>query len=195
MPTHFQCLSGSNFAIRKAVVNPFESRNVPWLSEHNGPGGDFTTDRMCFAQLGHFSTLARWSQVNANGARTVKTLSTILFMGGNRSEDFDLFHSRSADHALAANRLTRTFFLDPITPGYSLPRWQWKKSPLQNKPDFLPGGSPVTGPTDRGSPACTKPSCKKLPQPARVGSIQKEPEGDLFHGSRQLDFSPDDTDK
>src|SRR5712692_1464281 len=81
MPTHFQCLSGSNSAIRKAVVNPFESRNVPWLSEHNGPGGDFTTDRMCFAQLGHFSTLAKWSQVNANGARTVKTLSTILFMG------------------------------------------------------------------------------------------------------------------
>src|SRR2546426_7348715 len=89
MPTHFQCLSGSNSAIRKAVFNPFESRNVPRLSEHNGPGGDFTTDRMCFAQLGHFSTLAKWSQVNANGARTVKTLSTILFMGGNRSEDFD----------------------------------------------------------------------------------------------------------
>src|SRR5712691_1331613 len=80
MPTHFQCLSGSNSAIRKVVVNPFESRNVPWLSERNGPGGDFTTDRMCFAQLGHFSTLARWSQVNANGTRTVKTLSTILFM-------------------------------------------------------------------------------------------------------------------
>src|SRR5437870_6774544 len=86
MPTHFQCLSGSNSAIRKAVFNPFESRNVPRLSEHNGPGGDFTTDRMCFAQLGHFSTLAKWSQVNANGARTVKTLSTILFMGGNRQK-------------------------------------------------------------------------------------------------------------
>jgi hypothetical protein len=34
-------------------------RNVPWLSERNGPGGDFTTDRMCFAQLGHFSTSAK----------------------------------------------------------------------------------------------------------------------------------------
>src|SRR5712692_4452266 len=150
MPTHFQCLSGSNSAIRKAVVNPFESRNVPWLSEHNGPGGDFTTDRMCFAQLGHFSTLARWSQVNANGARTVKTLSTILFMGGNPSEDFDLFHSKSADHALAANRLTRTFFLDPITPGDTQAKRQWRRRSLRTKPDSPARRPPCNQPQRSG---------------------------------------------
>ncbi len=49
----------------KVFFTPLASLNVARVSEERGPGGDFTTERMCLAQLSHFSISATWFQVNS----------------------------------------------------------------------------------------------------------------------------------
>src|SRR6266404_5384104 len=65
--------------MQKIDVMPFASLIVPRVWRERGPGGDFTTERMCLAQLGHCSTSARWFQATSSGARTTKLLSTTRF--------------------------------------------------------------------------------------------------------------------
>jgi hypothetical protein len=56
---HFQCCGGSNSIIRKVVLTPLLNRSVARVFAESDPGGDFTTETMCLAQLGHISMFAR----------------------------------------------------------------------------------------------------------------------------------------